>query len=193
MTFVIRRTVAQFCVVSICFLSACIREYPQNMNYAGEDLPENTPIDLTPYSPAVVYADGWRDAVIMANFAKTTVDVGAHFATSRNACGKDAFGAIDLATWNQFSKSLNSALKMPARTEDQYYCVSPPMDTSKWLDGTLEVNLPPPQKSRILYELRDGQICSSIQDKAVSDVLLEVVQKIIVAADREDCPNGWGS
>jgi len=164
------------------------------------------PIDeLSPTSPKVVYALGWASIEINANYAKTIVSIGSHFTTNRNACGKDAYGAIELDTWNSLAKNANLALQQPPREDT--YCVDPPTDTYKYMDGTVEiktisqdsgssgndVNNEHGLKSRALFEVKDGQICSTIADKAVSDALLAAINKIIVIADKEDCPNGWGS
>ncbi len=174
-------------------LTGCATD--ENKNHAPGELPAQStppapPVDeLTPISPNVVYSTGWGEMTVNANYAKTTITLGAHFATNRNACGKDAYGSIDLELWNALAKNTNLAIQGGTRTEMN--CVDPPTETYKFMDGTVEVKLA--QGTRTLYELKNGQICSSIQDKVVSDALLRAINQLIVVADKEDCPNGWGS
>lgn len=140
-------------------------------------------------SPNVTYATGWSTVTINANYAKTTVNSTAHFSTTRNACGKDAYNVIALDEWNNFSKNVNLAIQQPSLQEE--YCVPAPTDTYKYMDGTTKILTD--HGERILYEVRDYQICSTIQDHQISDALLSVVNQIILDADKTDCPNGWGS
>lgn len=145
--------------------------------------------ELTPYSENDVYAQGWEGVVIDAFWAKTTISASAHFTTNRNACGKDAYGAIDLETWNQFAANVNKIILMtPLATET---CVDPPEDTDKFMNGTVEVNLENKAK-KILFEYKDWQICNKIKDPKLAKETLKIVNQLITTADKEDCPNGWG-
>ena len=146
---------------------------------------------LAPNSPNITYASGWSEIDITANMAKTKVTVGAHFGTSRNACGKDAYGAIELATWNSLAKNANLAIQNEPRALD--YCVPIPDDNIYLNRGGLSVEVKTPTGNRALYDIKNGEICSTVQDDATSQALLDAINQVIEAADKEDCPNGWGS
>ncbi len=150
----------------------------------GED---NT--DLNPTSPQVTYASKWTSVTLLANSAKTIIDSLGHFSTNRNACGKDAYGSIALEVWNPLAKNLNLAIEKDPPYND--YCIPIPETNNKYMDGTVEIKME--QGNRKLYELRDNQICSTIADPQVSDILFGIINKLIIIADKEDCPNGWGS
>jgi len=147
--------------------------------------------ELTPISSQVSYAVGWTEMIITANYAKTTVTTGAHFGTSRNACGKDAYGAIQLEVWNSLADNVNLAIEQePSREE---HCVSIPED-NLYLNRTgLTVDLKMDNGNRSLFEIKDGQICTAIKDHDASKALIEAINSVIIAADKEECPNGWGS
>ena len=150
--------------------------------------PPHREITLTPVSKNIIYAIGWSDLLINANYAKTTVTVAAHFSTTRNACGKEAYGPIEMDAWNDLATHMNAAIKAgPSRNE---YCVAAPLD-GKYMDGTVEVKVN--GATRTLYEFKDWQICSTIEDHKTSDALLALLNQLIILADKEDCPNGWGS
>ncbi len=152
--------------------------------------PEDT-VNLTPLSPSITYASGWSMMTITANYAKTVVDVGAHFNTSRNACGKDAYGAIGLEAWNKISLNTNTAIKDGLTLTD--YCVPLPEDNIYLARIGINVEVKLERRTETLYEIKDGQICSSIRNHQVSDELLNALTQVIIDADKEDCPNGWGS
>lgn len=141
-------------------------------------------------APEIVFATGWAAMVITANLAKTEVGVGAHFTTTRNACGKDAYGALSLEDWNNFATQANIAVQ--GLSQDPDYCVPLPED-DYLTRGGLSVDIKLPHETRTLYEVRGDQICSSIQNHQASDALLKAISNVISAADKEDCPNGWGS
>jgi hypothetical protein len=148
------------------------------------------PTDGEPtHSDQVVYAEGWSEALIQANYAKTVIDTTGHFSTTRNACGKDAFGVLSVEDWNLFAKSLNEISKEGLSSNE--YCVPAPEDVSRFMDGEVELKLD--QGKKTLYQYKSYEICSNIQNHQVSDQLLQVINKIIAHADQEDCPNGWGS
>jgi len=189
---------ATFLVIVSASISGCaapeeVAPEPQQTPSGSENLPPTD--ELNPRSAQVVYPSGWGEIVINANYAKTTVTVGAHFATTRNACGRDAYGGIDLATWNALAQNANLALQSEPNTSEEY-CVDPPADALRWMDGTVDIKLPQANgtlKTRTLYEARNGLICSTIRDKTVSDALLGTINQMVLIADKEDCPNGWGS
>jgi len=173
---------------------------------ASDSSPVNPPIDqsgpqatpeeeLHPLSKKVIYAYGWESATIRANSARTKVTIAAHFETDRNACGKDAYGPLDLQTWNDFAQSMNQAivsLFTQPQTAPTEYCTPSPQDYSeKFIDESLSVKTI--QGDLFLFENKEGELCTRIADKAIADQLTKATIKIIVAADREDCPNGWGS
>ncbi len=160
-------------------------------------VPVETPAHPDP-GPTLALSSGWSEVTIKANSAKTRISSGAHLSTTRNACGHPAYGGLDLDNWNKMANSLNTVLqKEPQRNE---YCVSIPeswpylVDSSndsvdvKMAEGTTRTIL------RLREDREEGvQICSTAQDKKASDDLLLAVTKIIHLADKEDCPNGWGS
>jgi hypothetical protein len=151
--------------------------------------------NLPPPPPEAVLATGWVEIVINANSARTTVTNVAHFSTTRNACGKDAYGVINLDVWNSLTKSLNDVSKVDpnapsALASGTNYCVPIP-ETYPYMNDTVEVKSE--QGKKLLYENKDGQICSAVADPQVSNALLADIQKIILLADKEECPNGWGS
>jgi hypothetical protein len=160
-------------------------------NSATPGLP-NDSNDLNPFSPNNVYPKGWNKVIITANSAKTTVSSAAHFTTTRNACGRDAYGAIDSESWNNLSKSLNVAVTTTLLPEETQPCVDTP-DYYPYMDGTVEVELNQANEKKTIYALKNGQICTSIPDPETSKVLLEAIHNIIKTADKEECPNGWGS
>jgi len=144
---------------------------------------------LDPVSPNITYADQWLEITMMANSAKTTISTVAHFSTTRNKCGKDAYGAInDLAFWNEFTKNMNIAVKAPPIADE--YCVDSP---SQWprMDGTVDAKTEAGKRS--LFWVKGGQVCSTIRDPGTAAKLLAAYHKIVLLADAEDCPNGWGS
>ena len=149
----------------------------------------NSAVELNPTSPDIVYSEGWNELIIRANSAKTTIDTYAHFKTDRNACGRDAYGAIHLDDWNNLAKGVNFSIeKGPANS---WHCVPTPQEDRKYMDGTVEISAG--GKKRILYQIMDGLICSSVGDPFTSNLLLSAINNIIIIADKEDCPNGWGS
>jgi hypothetical protein len=155
---------------------------------ANDQVPPGNQVVLPPQPPEATTASNWTELTIQANSAKTTVSTAAHFATDRNACGKDAYGVMGLDDWNSLANHLNVAvLQEPASTP---YCVATP-DSYPYMNDSVVVALT--QGKRTLYELKDGQICSTVQDHQLSDALLADIQKVIVSADKEECAQGWGS
>jgi hypothetical protein len=175
-------------LILILLLMACGPGNSRRSN--GQNLPPDFE-ELSPTSSRVVYPDGWEEITINANWAKTLVNTTAHFTTSRNACGKDAYGAFDLETWNNLSKDLNAMLKMPRLQED--FCVDPPETPDyKFMDGSVELKPDNSNVKQTVFEYKDGRICSRIKDPKLSNKLLNLIQKVIIMADKEDCTNGWG-
>jgi hypothetical protein len=184
----------------------------------------------TPAASTLVYADGWSDLTIIANQAKTEVSPGGHFSTSRNACGKEAYGAIDLAEWNAIAQGANAAVAAHPLAEETCF---PLPDSVTKMDGTAELTLfqhngatpaaapttgapngtapasvlalseassamPSPTPSATptkitIFTIRGSDACTTIADPAVARALLSAIDTLVVNADKEGCPNGWGS
>jgi hypothetical protein len=218
-----------------------------------EHLEDSTvPHDGPAPASSLQYAEGWSEIVIIANYARTTVTPAAHFATSRNGCGKEEYGAIGLEDWNALAKTINSAVLADLLTEET--CFPMPDDIAK-MDGTVELILasstpiraslvqpepapstmpttipaPPPSPTpttsplptplptpphfpipspvpfpsptpsptvpkRALFSTRGyKEICTVIRDRALALALLKEIDKIVITADKANCPNGWGS
>ena len=143
---------------------------------------------LSPTSPNLIYAVGWTDFDMIANFAKTKIDNAGHFTTSRNACGKDAWGAWgdDVKGWNAFVTAANESIKTEPLREDQCFA---PADNNK-MDGNVEIILVTGR--RTVLEARGGQICTNIRDLAVAKAVYAGIDNLVHIADKEDCPNGFG-
>lgn len=147
----------------------------------------NTPTAQNSPAPTAVIADGWTSINIQANYAKTTVDSFAHWVTNRNACGKDADGALELELWNRLVTAVNHAVTHPSLADAR--CQA--NDAQSKMDGTAEVTLT--QGKRILIEARDSsEICTYLNDETQSKQLIDAINEIILIADKEDCPFGWG-
>ena len=162
--------------------------------FANEELPptsDGEDTGLSPQSAAVIYASDWSEISFISNYAKTSISVGAHFTTSRNACGKDAYGAIALQDWNTIALQSNYLVQNPPTGPD--YCVPIP-DNNLYLGRAgISAEMKTSYGKIILFENIGNEICSKIQDHAVSDTLLQAISHVIETADKEDCPNGWGS
>jgi hypothetical protein len=143
---------------------------------------------LDPTSSNVTYAKDWTDLQIDANFAHTSMDNAGHFTSSRNACGKRADGVISLADWNQIAGALNTAVSKPPLASEQCVDITQDFNTFK-MDGTAAVTLANGTKRQIL-EVKGSQ---TIGDPQAATALVTLVNQIVVAADKQDCPNGWGS
>lgn len=142
-------------------------------------------------------AEGWSQLTMVANYAKTTLDTMAHFNTSRNACGKDAYGAVQSSElWNKMVQNINAAVQSPPRSEAYCAPANQELDANgyykKTMDGTVEAKLADGSK-RQLFEQRGSDICTTIQDPTLSATLLRNLNELVLLADKEDCPNGWGS
>lgn len=144
--------------------------------------PSNTP---TPF-PTSSLAEGWKTLTVQAWSAKTILDAFAHFSTTRNACGRDADGVLSLEDWNSISVHLNQAVQKEL-TQEASYCVPTP-EAYPYMDDRVEVeiDLPTFRGKKPLYEVKEGQICSTISDHTVSDALLNDINKFIKTADKQD-------
>ena len=188
-------------LISLAIAGCGKAENTDDFTVSNQDTSENPASppaeeDLPAESPNVVYPKDWSQVIINANFAKTIVTTVAHFSTDRNACGKEAYGPIDLEAWNGFTKNLNEAIpQLATQSSASPYCVPAPSDDLKFMNDKVQIKLE--RKSITLYEYiideNGEQICSKLKDHELSNRLLTYVNKIIVAADKEDCPNGWGS
>jgi hypothetical protein len=94
-------------------------------------------------------AQGWQTIDMIANQAETKLDTLGHFDTSRNACGQEAYGTVDLALWNQMVQLTNSALSSPATPEDKMNCFDAP--NGNRMDGTVDLILSAPENSPHLF------------------------------------------
>jgi hypothetical protein len=150
---------------------------------------ENVPAPSTSPSPSstAIYAEGWNTVVIVANYAKTKVDRIGHWMTSRNACGKEADGALDLAFWNQLAHAINKGIALEPMSAPR--CTPLPANTK--MDGTADVFMD--HGVRTLVEVKDSEICTTIKDEKTANDLIEAISHIVEIADKEDCPGGWGS
>ncbi len=150
-----------------------------------------------PTDPPDTAAEGWSQVILLANYAKTTLGTMAHFNTSRNACGKDAYGAIQSSEfWNEMVQNINDSIISPLRTEALCFPNPQELDANgyykKSMDGTVEIKLADGSKHPI-YETRGTDVCTFIQDLAIAKSLLNHLNRLVILADKEDCPNGWGS
>jgi hypothetical protein len=175
-------------------LSGCIA-MDNNLNSEANSPPSINDPDASGTPDAV--AEDWSQLTMLANYAKTTLDTMAHFNTSRNACGKDAYGAIQSSgLWNQLVVSINEAVQSNSRSEESCSPFNQETDANgyykKTMDGTVEVKLANGSK-RLLFALRGSDICTTIQDPGLSKNLLSALNDLVLIADKEDCPNGWGS
>lgn len=135
-----------------------------------------------------IYAIGWNDIVIQANWAKTTVDGLGHYVTTRNACGRDASGAMDLSAWSKFVIPINNALRQEPLTAQR--CV-PLSERPVKMDGVAEIATD--QGKRILIDVRNSEMCTTISDQSLAVEVLQALDLVVNLADKEECPNGWGS
>lgn len=179
-------------------ITGCTQEQSELGNTAEPFLGHDIPSDGSQNTVAPDLAvEGWTQLIMFANSAKTTIDTMAHFNTNRNACGKDAYGVIrpsDL--WNKLIKYTNLAIKNPPRTEE--YCTSTHQELDsngyykKYMDGSVQAVVDGGTK-RTLFEQKGSDICTTIDDPLVSNTLFTILNQIVLIADKEDCPNGWGS
>jgi hypothetical protein len=150
--------------------------------------PANAPITN---ASGMIYAQGWDDIKLVANYAKTTFDSTGHIITSRNACGKDGATVLDLATWNKIAQVVNDSLTAEPGAE---YCM--PIPDRQWpdrfkFDGTATVTTS--SGPRIVLEAKRGEVCTNVADHAKAADLMLTIDKIVDYADKAQCPNGWGS
>jgi hypothetical protein len=197
-------------------------------------------------------AQGWQTIDMIADQAETKLDSLGHFDTSRNACGHEAFGTLDLVLWNNLVDESNQAMAMPALSEDHFLCFDAP-DGNR-MDGTVDFILdtpvapthaqPTPQPTsfptpfptffptptpiptsrptsrptseptstpssrasaspspspspsdkpkRSIFEMRGGQVCTSIQDQQLAMTYLKNLNALVDLANKQDCANGYG-
>jgi len=171
--------------------SGCFSQYDRKLNQDTniQPQPAEVPAQPEPTPTPIALPVGWTELSWIANSAKTRISTGGHFTTSRNACGKEAYGGVELEAWNKMTTALNLAVQKEPLRED--YCVSIP-ETPPYMDGAVDVKIAG-GTLRTIYQLKGDQICSTVQDSKISDDLLSAITRIIAAADKEDCPNGWGS
>ncbi|NBU21076.1 hypothetical protein EBS43_06655, partial [bacterium] len=111
------------------------------------------------------------------------------------ACGRDAYGAIPLQAWNKLAQSINQAVSTLLGEE---YCMPEAQELDsqgyykKHVDSSVEIKLDD-KKTLVLFLVRDGQICTHLKDHALAETLHQGLNNQVAQADREECPNGWGS
>lgn len=140
-----------------------------------------------PNESAMATATGWSELKLQANFAKTTLDAMGHFETTRNACGKDAFGVLELEPWNRLVGTLNQVATETLLTEPR--CA--PTENYSKMDGVAE--LVTPEGKRTIVDASGWQLCTYIRDPAFAQKVFEILEYVVLSADKEECPNGWGS
>jgi hypothetical protein len=143
---------------------------------------------LSPNSPDLIEIKGWTGVEIGANSATTTINQSGHYLTDHNLCTHKAEGVYDVATWNSLVTTLNTvAITAPMST---HRCVDSPSGSKFYNKGTVDL-MPVHGAKRSLFEYKNGQICSSISDVALSNSLMDLIEKTILLADRaeiHDCP-----
>lgn len=169
-----RKAIAVFSVLATLSLGACAKTSGDEFDDFGAGTAE------------LVHADGWVEVAMHANYAKTQVDTAGHFETSHNGCRKEAWGALDLKTWNALAAATNKAIRKPALRQEEQYCLGRP-EFWPYMDGNVELVMEDGSK-RPLFENRGGEICSLIADASVATTLLDSLHRVVWAADSEDCP-----
>jgi hypothetical protein len=210
---------------------------------SSDDSSDPAPVTTQAPGQSADNAQGWQTIDMIADQAETKLDSLGHFDTSRNACGHEAFGILDLALWNNIVDESNRALTMPALSDDHLLCFDNP-DGNR-MDGTVDFILVSPsstihseespeasptpsrtvsaspsptptvhpsptpsvrpsaspspspspsnQPKRSIFEVRGGQICTTIQDQQLAVTLLQNISTFVGLADKQDCPNGYGN
>ncbi|MGK5086235.1 hypothetical protein WDW86_01650 [Bdellovibrionota bacterium FG-2] len=136
-------------------------------------------------SPVIelVYSKGWKQIIMMANYAKTTVDSLGHFATSRTACGLEEYGALELTFWNEFATKMNLLATAEWGTTEQ--CYEPPHTARASMDGTVEVQFS--NELKMVFETKGYEACSFLKDNTLAKDLLLLFNQIVLISDKEGC------
>jgi hypothetical protein len=172
----------------------------------GSDAPASTAPSAND-AGSLIYAKGWTQVTINANYAKTLIDNTGHFSTDRNACGEAANGVIDLDQWNTLAGAINgalAALQVPttstapgasshasngssASTSSDTPQDCPTQPDGAKMDGTMDVVLDDGTQKSIFENLGPGQVCSSIVDNQLTQNLYNAINLVVVQADQTDC------
>jgi len=132
-----------------------------------------------------VFASGWAEIDIISSGAKVVIDQMAHWTTSRNACWKEDDGAMTLADWNTLAGEMNQAMQLPPLRSEN--CWSP--DMPDWaLDGVADVKISK-TATRSLFDVRGGEVCTTISDPEVASAILKTIDKTLLAAAYQSCPH----
>lgn len=132
----------------------------------------------------MVYPKGWKGITIVANYAKTTVDFLGHFTTTRNACGLEEYGSLEITFWNEFATKMNQLVTAEWGTLAQ--CYEPPHTTRASMDGTVEVQLG--TETKMAFEAKGYyEACSLLKDSVFAKDLLLLFNQIVLIADKEGC------
>lgn len=158
----------------------------------GSD-PAQEPGETPAPSSEMLWADGWTKLEIFANYARTSLDNAAHFNTDRNACYLPAFGAMKLDEWNAVTGDLNAFVQSTRLTEPKCTDLTPEQSRNNGFkfDGTADLVLTDGSKV-MLFEYRNWSVCSHIADPKLHARLLDRVNSVVMAADKEDCPRPRG-
>ena len=155
----------------------------------AESTPYEQPGEIPLLSPNVVYAIGWSKVTLLANSATTQISTSGHYSTDRNLCQLRGDAAYDVLSWNALADLINQVVLLTPLATPK--CA--PIDTSSrfYNPGKVELVLDDSKKIT-LFEMKEGQLCTSIDSTKISTPLFSFIEKTIDLADRADaksCPN----
>lgn len=130
-----------------------------------------------------VDAQGWTNLTLNANMAITHIDSTGHWDTNANYCEQQASGGMDLRPWNRFANLVNKAVQSQVATQDTCFDSICPIDGyNDRIVASLNSG-----GTRVLFEQKDGQICTKIGDAKTAEKLLQALSQFAISADRQDC------
>lgn len=177
-------------LLSLSLLTLCACGHPASQSPKTTVPDPSAASGTTPIAPGAEVAVGWQKISTIANWARTSLDTTGHFMTGRNACGRPADGVLSLDKWNQLVTAVNTALTLQPLAENK--CVDMPRQSK--MDGLAEVQIGARETDkRALIDARGYQLCSTIPDPQLVMNIFEGMTAVVEAADKEECPNGWGS
>ena len=140
-----------------------------------------------PNAATMTYPDGWDTIVLAANYAETKIFSNAHWATSRTACGYDAYAAYSLPVWNPLADALNHAVALAPLAQENCFDFPGPYK----MEGSAKA-VSDAGKERVLFTNRGWQACTTISDPELASRLLSLLNDTVVLADanKENCPFG---
>lgn len=174
----ISRKTSIFCAGIALFATACLT------SCGGSDQ-DNAPA-AAPVSP-VIDATNWNsvelDGRINRFDGKTVIDTTGHFDAAHNNCSKeDVGGAYSLDFWNTLATQMNDAMKAPLTGPEQ--CIDNPYNDTM-IDGNVIVTTDTGKVT--LYEAKNDQTCTHIQDPALAQSLFQTLNQALSHAGAEDC------